>query len=92
MLDRYAIFSTHAKERLHEFQLTLPKACWLLYQSEVDYLPKEIRDHKREKYTDKAIYRRYGTIIFTLLPIVDKHTNDEVYLVVSVYDQLMDLE
>lgn len=86
MLDKYAIFSNHAKERLKECQLSMAKANWLLYSGTEEELPKDLRDNKK-KYSDRALYIRNGTIIFTLIPTIDKYTDDEVYLIVSVNDQ-----
>jgi len=90
MLNTYAIFSNHAKERLKECQLSMAKANWLMYSGEEEKIPKDLRPSK-EKYNDRAIYVRNGTYIFTLIPTVDKYTQDDIHLIVSVYDQRMGL-
>lgn len=90
MLDRYVKFSTHARERLVECQLTLPKAIWYLYQAEPEKLPKPLRK-KKSKYHDTALYYRYGTVVFTLLPMIDRDTHEPIYLIVTIYDQMMDV-
>ncbi len=91
MLDRYAIFSTHAKERLKECQLSMAKANWLIYTGNEEKLPEDLNKAKNEKYSDKALYIRNGSLLFTLLPLVDKFSGEDIYLIVSVYDQRMDL-
>lgn len=90
MLNRYVRFSTHARERLVECQLSIPKATWYLYQAIPERLPKPLRKNK-SKYHNTALYYRYGTMVFTLLPIIDRDTNESIYLVVTVYDQMMDV-
>lgn len=90
MLNKYAIFSNHAKDRLKECQLTLAKANWLLYYGEKEKLPKEMKEDK-DKYHESAIYIRSGVYIFTLIEVVDKYSGDDVYLVISVYDQRIGL-
>lgn len=90
MIDRYAVFTNHAKDRLKECQLSMAKANWLLYYGEEETLPKDLRDNKK-KYNDKARYIRSGTYIFTLIPVVDTFSNDDIYLIVSVNDQRMGL-
>lgn len=86
MLDRYAVFSNHAKERLKECQLSMAKANYLLYSGFEEKLPKFLNGSK-EKYADKAVYVRNGTLIFTLIPTIDKYTQDDIFLIVSVNDQ-----
>lgn len=92
MLDRYVIFTSHARQRAHEFQISLAKATWLVYTSDVNDLPKELKRAKNAKYKDRAVYRRNGTYLFTLLPATDNQTGDEIYLVITMYDQRMDLK
>ena len=89
MLDRYAVFSNHAKERLKECQLSMAKANWLLYSGVEEKLHRDLRGSK-EKYTDKALYIRNEVFIFTLIPTIDKFTGDDIYLIVSVHDQRME--
>jgi len=91
MIDRYAVFSQHARARLKECQLSISKASWYLYQAVEEKLPKDLLEAKSAKYRNRALYLRYGTMIFTLLPIKDRESEEEAYLVVSVYDQRMDL-
>lgn len=90
MLDRYVKFSTHARERLVECQLSIPKATWYLYQAIPEKLPKPLK-RKKARYHATALYYRYGTYIFTLLPVIDRDTDEDMYLVVTVYDQMMDV-
>lgn len=87
MIDKYAVFTRHAHDRLRECQLTIAKASWMLYSAEVDDLPKDIKRYKREKYGADSLHLRYGTILFTLVPAIDKYTGDPIYLVLSVFDQ-----
>lgn len=64
----------------------MAKANWLLYSGVEEKLPKFLIPSK-EKYNDRAIYIRNGVLIFTLIPTVDKYTQDDIYLIVSVNDQ-----
>ena len=89
MITKYAVFTRHAHERLRECNITIAKASWMLYSSEVDDIPKDIRKYKREKYGADSLHLRYGTVLFTLVPAVDKYTGDDIYLVLSVFDQNM---
>lgn len=89
MIDKYAIFSTHAKERLAESGITLSKANFMLYNAEPEKLPAGMRLSKKEKYggdTSEMFYR-YDTFIFTIRPIKDTFTGDDCYLVLTVTDQ-----
>lgn len=90
MLEKYAIFTNHAKERLKQFGLSLAKANWLLYTGIEEKLPKLLKMAKVRKY-EVAKYVRNGSFIFTLIDTSDKYSGDDVYLVVSVYDQRMDI-
>lgn len=91
MLDRYVVFSTHARERIRECQLSMSKAAWLIYTAQPEKLPKEIKNYKKNKYSDKALHLRNGTLIFTLLPVKDKRTQDDIYLVLTIFDQRTDV-
>lgn len=89
MIDKYAIFSTHAKERLAESKISLSKANFMLYNAEIEKLPSGMRLSKKEKYggDTSELFFRYDTFIFTLRPIMDSFTGDECYLVLTVTDQ-----
>ena len=92
MLDRYAVFTKHAHDRMRELQLSPSKTAWMLYSAIEDELPKDIREHKRQKYQGiKSLHLRYGTVLFTLVPAIDNRTKDEIYLVLSIFDQKMDI-
>jgi hypothetical protein len=91
MIDRYAVFSKHAMNRLKECQLSMAKANWLLYQGKEEKLTKDMKERKLVKYSKKALHIRYGTVLFTMIPTKDKRTNEPIYLVVSVFDQRIDL-
>lgn len=90
MLNKYAIFTKHSQDRLRECQINLPKAVFMLYSGTKEKLPKELAKAKN-KYSDEAIYIRNGTIIFTLIDSINKITKEDIYLVVSVYDQQIGL-
>lgn len=90
MLDKYAIFTTHSKDRLKECQITVPKATYLLYSGFQEKLPKELKQDKI-KYNEQAKYIRNGTLIFTVIDAKDKFTHEDIYLVVSVFDQRINL-
>lgn len=88
MLDRYVVFTSHAQSRLKEWRIPLAKANWLVYSGMEEKLDKTL---KRSKVGDSAIHIRNGTVIFTMKPIQDKNTGDDIYLVLTVYDQRMKL-
>jgi hypothetical protein len=94
MIDKYAVFSTHAKERLLESGIGIGKASYMLYNAEPEKLPRNLRESKYKKYgeNENEIYLRYDTFIFTLRPIKDKYTGDECYLVLTVTDQRVTFE
>ncbi|MBV6446385.1 MAG: hypothetical protein IFNCLDLE_02683 [Ignavibacteriaceae bacterium] len=92
MLDAYAIFSTHAKERLKESNVSVSKAAYMLYNAEKEKLDKNLRQYKNKRYGDEEqLFYRYGTFIFTLRKIKDKYSGDECYLVLTVTDQRLTL-
>lgn len=86
MIDKYIIFTSHSRDRLKECQISVPKASHLIYTGFEEELPKDLKKNK-QKYNEQAKYIRNGTLIFTLIDVKEKFTNDDVYLVVSVYDQ-----
>ena len=90
MLDRYIKFTKHARDRMNECQIEPVKCAWLIYGAEKYSLPRDLNLNKK-KYSEKTLYYRNGTYVFTLLPKTDITTGDNIYLVISVYDQRMDL-
>lgn len=91
MLDAYAVFSRHAHDRLKECQLSPSKAAWLLYTAEKETLPKDLKKYNRKKYKQRSLHYRNGSLIFTIIPAIDKRTNERIYLVLSVFDQRIGL-
>lgn len=90
MLQKYVVFTSHSRERLEQFNISPAKANWLLYSAVEEKILKEMRGGKN-KYNESAKYLRNGSIIFTLIDGIDRSTSEDCYLLVSVYDQLIDL-
>ena len=84
MLDKYVVFTTHAQNRLKTWRISLAKANWLVYTGVEEKLDKQLR---RSKPDDSAIHIRNGTIIFTMKEVTDRDTGDDIWLVLTVYDQ-----
>lgn len=89
MLDSYAVFTNHARDRLKEAGLILAKANYMLYNAEKEKQTEETREHRNKKYKNgsQQFQYRYGSVIFTLLPIEDRYTHEKCYLVLTVTDQ-----
>lgn len=88
MIDKFAVFSSHAKERLLQSGITVAEGCYMLYNAEREKLPNNLRKYKEREYGDEEqfIYR-WGSFIFVLRPIVDSVSRKECYLVLTVTDQ-----
>ena len=85
----HVIFSTHARLWCREFQLPLKTAVWMVYHSEKEEAPPD--RYKKFPKAPNIRYYRNGTIIFTVARIAERITREPVDLVLSVYDQEMDL-
>lgn len=96
MVDEYThnqprkalIFTKHAKERVYEAGLDIPRAKEL-YRESLPDKPSGFKLYKREKYggNQNVFYRRNGTFIFTVADTKDKMTGQPILLVITFSDQ-----
>jgi len=86
------VFTKHAKERLKEFNIPILEAVTMVENASPEKAPvKQNKMHQRE-----GKHFRYGTVIFTGVFKPDKFSInsshiEEIFLVITVYDQRMDL-
>jgi hypothetical protein len=94
MIDKKIVFTYHAKERFGECGFkSEAKAieCFKCSCKDTDIAKqKDIIKYKEEKYPDQKAtkYSRNGTIIFTYTEKTDKFSHDDIYLIITVTNQL----
>ena len=88
--DMRLVITKHAIERGQEFQLSIPKLGWMFWHSEEE--PKPPNAHKREVKGQTTIFRRCGTHVMVVGITKDRVKNDDIYLLLTIYNQEMDLK
>ncbi len=89
--DKPIKFTKHARERLEEFGKDFKYAVWAIHNGTIEKQDHTQRKHKKNKYTDQAVHIREGTMIFSGIHKDDGVTGEPIFLVLTCYDQLMDL-
>jgi hypothetical protein len=84
----------HTRQRAEEFDLTISKIIWMFWHSEEEKLPKDVKKMKKDKYfgNDGVFYRRYGTYIFTVKKVIDKVSGKDIYLILTICNQEINLK
>lgn len=83
------IVTAHARERAEQFQISIGKLVWMFWNSEEGEVPPNAEKHSKHK--EATLYRRNGTHVMIIAEVKDKYTNEDAYLLLTVYDQRMDL-
>lgn len=86
--DRRLKITRHALDRASEFGFTR-KQIELMFWGSVEE-PKPPGARENAKY--QTIYRRYNTVVMIVSVLQDKSAWDNIYLLLTVYDQRMDLK
>lgn len=83
----------HARDRIAESQLTLDEAIAMIRESQQEKsLHNRDKKYKREKYgedQDHVTYWRSGSCIFTLMEKLDNVTNEPIYLLITMTNQVI---
>lgn len=77
----------HAYERGKQFQLSPAKMVWLFWNSE----PEKSPPGRRETSPENTRYFRNGTYVMVAAEVDDRETGEPMYLLLTIYDQRMDL-
>ncbi|MFA5036148.1 MAG: hypothetical protein WC479_03135 [Candidatus Izemoplasmatales bacterium] len=94
MIDKKIVFTYHAKERFGECRFKSESQAIDSFKNSVEDTGiskyKDIVKHKEEKYSEQKStkYSRNGTIIFTYTEKTDKFSHDDIYLIITVTNQL----
>ena len=94
MIDKKIVFTYHAKERFGECGFKSEKQAIDSFKNSIEDTgiksQKDIMKYKNEKYPEQSTtkYRRDGVIIFTYTEKTDKFTRDDIYLIITVTNQL----
>lgn len=83
----------HARERIAESQLTVADAIVMIRESQQEKsLNSKDKKYKREKYgeqQDHVTYWRFGSCIFTILEKLDDVTQEPIYLLITMTNQVI---
>lgn len=85
------VWSYHAKERIRESNMSLHTAYYFLCNAEKEKNP--MVQYKRQKYhgNNGVKYLRYGSYIFTGKQVIDKRTNEPIFIIITFTDQRVTL-
>lgn len=91
--NRRVVFTTHAINRLKESNLDIIGGLKLFDNCVEDNSVRKFKDmskFKDSKYEDQSdiVYYRSGTHIMTMKPTVDKFKGDDIWLVITITNQL----
>lgn len=91
--NRRVVFTNHAIDRLKESNLDIIGGLKLFDDCVEDNSVRKFKDISRNmdrKYADQEniVYYRSGTHIITMLPTVDKFKGDDIWLVITITNQL----
>ena len=89
IIDRPVKYTKHFQERLREINMRPGRLLYVLPLA-VPEKPPEM-SVKKFQDNDDVFWLRFGTLIFTLKAIHDRVDDVDVYLLLSVYDQRLDL-
>lgn len=89
IIDRPVKYTKHFKERLREIQMRPGRLLYILPLATEERPP----DMSAKKYQDNddIFWLRFETLIFTAKRVHDRVENQDIYLLLSVYDQRLDL-
>lgn len=79
--------TSHAYERAKQFQLTPSKLVWMFWNSEKE--PSPPGKMKDSRFASTTRYFRNGTFVMVAGETDDKNTGEPIYLLLSVFDQMM---
>jgi hypothetical protein len=85
--NRRLKITNHARERAEQFQIPIKKLVWMFWNSEEE--PEPPGSKRREGWV--TAFRRNGTVVMTAGLVNDKRTEEPIYLLLTIYDQRMDL-
>lgn len=79
----------HAYERAKEFGVSPKKLAWLFWNSVPE--PSPPGKKKNSKWSSTTRYFRNGTYVMVAGEVDHKDTGEPIYLLLTVYDQRIDL-
>lgn len=93
--NRRLVITQHAYQRARQFGLKDGKLITELFWGSVqEKLPKDLRKHARknhEKYHHCTRYFRNGTYVMVVGEVTHNIQGDDIWLLVTIYDQRLDL-
>lgn len=92
--DKRIILTKHCIERFKEFGFTkIPEMVKFVKQGLLEELDPKQKEYKEMKYNDQnpAKHYRNGSYVYPVVETVSKFTGKEIYLVITIYDQKVDL-
>ena len=89
--SRKLILTSHAKQRAQQFRMSVDKVYWSFWHSQEEPTPPGAKKYADRGVSEDTIYRRFETKVMVIKKIVDKYTNKDAYLMLTLYDQRMDL-
>lgn len=92
--SRRLVITAHAYQRAEQFRVPKDKISDLFWGSIQEKLPKDLRKNAKknhEKYHDCTRYFRNGTYVMVVGEVTHKLHGDEIWLLITIYDQRIDL-
>jgi len=92
--NRQLIITGHAYERCEQLGMRKVDIAPLFWESLQEKLPQDLRKYAartHQKYHELTRYYRNGTYVMVASETTHKRTGDNIYLLLTVYDQRLDL-